>query len=282
MNVDLDSGRLLIFIGGLSLFLLLEGLRPARPWQESRRQRLLLHSSIAAFNTLTVRLLLFVPFLLWSVHVEEQGWGLSRRLGLVGWTELILSVVVLDFFDYLWHRANHRVRFLWRFHKAHHSDRAMDVTTALRFHPGELLLSGAVKALWVLLWGPTAIAWFVFEALVSICAQMHHANIDFPEPVERLLSRFIVTPRYHAAHHAVDRRYGNANFATILSLWDRLGATFARPAAGGATSSGRGALGLPEGRTLAQSPLALLAEPLRARNLSLAQRSNAEPASAAS
>jgi sterol desaturase/sphingolipid hydroxylase (fatty acid hydroxylase superfamily) len=154
-------------------------------------------------------------------------------------------------------------------HKAHHADTEMDVTTALRFHPGELLYSGIAKALWVVAWGPTMVAWFLFEALVSLCAQFHHSNIDFPEPVERGLSWFIVTPRYHAAHHAVDRRYGDANFATILSVWDRLFGSYARPAPHGATTRGEAALGLPEGRELSLSWLAWLDEPFRARNLTL-------------
>ena len=270
MDVDLDTGRLWLFLGGFLLFLSLETLRPSRPWAGDRLRRLALHGGIAAFNTFTVRLLVFVPFLLWTVHVEEQGWGLSRQLGLVGWPELLLSVAVLDGLDYFWHRANHRIRFLWRFHKAHHSDRGMDVTTALRFHPGELLLSAFAKAAWILLWGPTVIAWFLFEALVSLCAQFHHANLDFPDRVERILSRIVVTPRYHAAHHAVDRRWGDANFATILSVWDRLFGSYAAPAAGGATTRAPDALGLPEARETAASPLALLAEPFRKRNLGLA------------
>ena len=276
MDIDLDSGRLVVFLGGLGIFFAVESLRPARAWDGDRFRRVILHGGLAALNTVTVRLLIFVPFLLWAVHVEEQGWGLSRWLGLTGWPEIILSVVVLDFFDYVWHRSNHRVRFLWRFHKAHHADTAMDVTTALRFHPGELLLSGFVKALWILLWGPTVIAWFIFEALVSICAQFHHANIDFPDPVERVLSRLIVTPRFHAAHHAVDRHYGDANYSTIFSLWDHLFGTFAQPAPGGATTNGADALGLPEGRNLAYSPLAILAEPFRPRNLPLSKVSRNE------
>jgi sterol desaturase/sphingolipid hydroxylase (fatty acid hydroxylase superfamily) len=222
---------------------------------------------VAAANTVIIRVLAYVPFLLWAVHVEEQGWGLSRWLGLVGWPEIIISVVVLDFFDYVWHRANHRVRFLWRFHKAHHADVEMDVTTALRFHPGELLLSACVKALWILIWGPTVVAWFLFEALVSLCAQFHHSNIDFPDRVERRLSLILVTPRYHAAHHAVDPRYGNANFSTIFSVWDRLCRSYAHPADGGATTNGEDAIGLPENRELAFSALAWVTEPFRGRNL---------------
>jgi sterol desaturase/sphingolipid hydroxylase (fatty acid hydroxylase superfamily) len=269
MDIDLDTGKLIVFVAGFALFFALETLAPARPWQGDRLRRLGFHAGVAVLNTVVVRVLVYVPFLVFSVYVDEEGWGLSRMLGLTGWTEIVLAVVVLDFFDYLWHRANHRVKFLWRFHKAHHADTGMDVTTALRFHPGELLISALVKAAWIAIWGPLVVAWFLFEALVSLCAQFHHANIDFPDGVERWLSRFIVTPRFHAAHHAVDRHYGNANFSTIFSVWDRLFGTWAEPAAGGATTRAPGTLGLPEARELAFSPLAWIDEPCRARNLEL-------------
>jgi len=229
-------------------------------------------------NTVLVRVFVYVPFLVFSVYVDEEGWGLSRMLGIVGWPEILLSLVVLDFFDYVWHRANHRVRFLWRFHKAHHADTGMDVSTALRFHPGELLLSALVKAAWIAVWGPLVVAWFLFEALVSLCAQFHHSNIDFPDGMERWLSLVIVTPRFHAAHHAVDRHYGDANFSTIFSCWDRLFGSYARPADGGATTRGADALGLPEARALAFSPLAWLDEPCRRRNLEPGAAAVADPA----
>ncbi len=272
MELNLDTGKLVVFIAGLLLFLAVETAVPARPWHGARWRRLGFHVGVATLNTVLIRLFVYVPFLLWVVYVEEAGWGLSRWLGFVGWTEILLSVVVLDLFDYIWHRANHRVRFLWRFHKAHHADTAMDVTTSLRFHPGELVLSALMKAVWILVWGPTVVAWFLFEALVSLCAQFHHSNIDFPNTVEGWLSRVLVTPRYHAAHHAVDQRYGNANFSTIFSIWDRLFRSYARPADDGATTRAADALGLPHARELAFSPVAWLDEPLRSRNLDLNRR----------
>jgi sterol desaturase/sphingolipid hydroxylase (fatty acid hydroxylase superfamily) len=269
MELDLDTGKLVVFVVGLVLFLGIESLLPKRPSTSGRLRRLRFHGLLALINTVTIRFLLYVPFLLWIVYVGEQGWGISRWLRLSGWMEILASLLALDLFDYLWHRANHRVTFLWRFHKAHHSDTAMDVSTSLRFHPGELMISAAVKALWVAVWGPTAIAWFLFEASVSLCAQFHHSNIDFPDRFENRLSALLVTPRFHASHHAVDRRYGDANFSTIFSFWDRLFGSYTPPAAGGATTNGEGALGLPEARDLAFSLSAWLAEPFRQSNLVL-------------
>ena len=267
MDVDLDAGKLILFLGGLLAFLGIETLIPRRQWHGNRVWRPCFHVGIAILNTVMMRYLVYVPFLLWIVFVEENGWGISRWLGLVGWVELIASIIVLDFFDYIWHRLNHRSRFLWRFHKFHHTDTSLDVTTALRFHPGELLLSALAKTLWIALWGPTTIAWFIFEGLVSLCAQFHHSNFDFPDKIERWLSAIFVTPRYHAAHHAVDRQYGDANFSTIFSIWDPLFGSYMAPEAGGMNTSEPGSLGLPESRELAFQPVESILEPFRRRNL---------------
>ena len=110
MEINLDTGKLFVFLGGLVLFLLVETLFPTREWQDSRMKRIAFHGGIAVLNTIIIRILIYVPFLLWVVYVEEEGWGISRWLEIYGWTETILSIVVLDFFDYIWHRANHRVR----------------------------------------------------------------------------------------------------------------------------------------------------------------------------
>jgi len=266
MFIDLDSGRLVVFLGGFLLLLLLEVLIPLRTQDQQRLKRFSLHLVIAACNTVVIRLLAFVPLLLWTVHVDQQGWGISRWLGLYGWVEICASIIVLDAFDYAWHRANHRLRFLWRFHKAHHADTRMDLSTSLRFHPGELLISALMKAGWVAAWGPTAVAWFLFEILVSLCAQFHHANIHLSEGLERFLAPVLVTPAYHAAHHLADRRYGDNNFATIFPAWDRL---FGTRVGTKAPIGDGGVYGLPEGRETALQPVEWLIEPLRSRNLKL-------------
>ena len=266
MLLDLDQGRLWVFLLGLGGFALLEALWPAGRRMGARGPRWLRHGALAAFNTLVMRTLVFVPLLLWMVWLEEQGWGLVRILGLVGIPELIFSVLVLDALDYLWHRANHRVPFLWRFHKIHHSDRELDVTTALRFHPGELFLSGFAKAFWLAALGPTPVAWFLFEALVSASAQFHHADLRLAPKVERFLRWLWVTPTFHGAHHLVDRRWGDRNFSTLVPLWDWLFRTYAAPPGPLEKGAEAQAFGLPEGRQEADRPLALLLDPFRGLN----------------
>ena len=109
----------------------------------------------------------------------------------------------------------------------------------------------------------------MFEALVSLSAQFHHTNIDFPNKIERWLSALIVTPRYHAAHHAVDRHYGDANFSTIFTVWDKVFLTYSRPAKDGSTTSESGSIGLPQQRHKAFSLVAWVTEPFTNRNLDL-------------
>ncbi len=267
MNLDLDSGRLVIFISGLLFFIVLESLLPAREWQDSRSHRIFFHGSVAVFNTVLIRVFIYVPFLLWVVYIEQQGWGISRWLGLNGWLEIMLSLIMLDAFDYFWHRANHRIPFLWRFHKAHHADNEMDVTTALRFHPGELVLSSVAKALWVLVWGPTSIAWFLFEGLISVCAQFHHSNIDLADRVERYFSRFVVTARFYTSHHVVDRKYGDANYSTLFSFWDPLFRTYNQVPRDAKGQLPEDSIGLPEARELTLSFNAWFTEPFSRRNM---------------
>lgn len=267
MDVDLDTGRLIVFLVGLAFWGVLERVVAYRSPISSAGERMILHIAVAALNTTLMRLFVYVPLLAWIVYVEQMGWGLVRWLGINGWLEFVISIIVLDAFDYFWHRANHRVPFLWRFHKAHHFDNDLDVLTALRFHPGELFISAGAKMLWILIWGPSAIAWFLFEAMVSFCAQMHHSNFDLPDSWERPLAKILVTPRFHAAHHLVDRQFGDRNFSTIFSCWDRLFGSLAPWVSH--VDLRQMNIGLPQNREQTLSPMQLLLEPFKSRNVDL-------------
>lgn len=256
-----DSLRLTLFLGGFALLFLVESLFSARKWQENRAKRAGVHAGMAVFNTVFMRLLVLAPFLLWADWVSENDWGLAPLLGYTGVAEIIATIIVLDFFDYIWHRLNHRVPVLWRFHKVHHVDTHVDVTTALRFHPGELTISAFAKASWILIWGPSVWAFAAFEIAISLAAQFHHANIAFPKNVERWLSLIIVTPRFHTAHHTVARRTGDGNFSTIFSLWDHIFGSYGEP-----DDEEMKTLGLPEGRQTYLSFSTWLLEPFRSTN----------------
>jgi sterol desaturase/sphingolipid hydroxylase (fatty acid hydroxylase superfamily) len=263
----MEEAKLPVFLAGFAVFFLVETLAAKRPWQEPRGERLRMHAGVAVFNTVVLKLVVLAPFLAWSDFVFRQGWGLAPILGYSGLGGIVATVIVLDMLDYWWHRFNHRFGFLWRFHKVHHVDTHVDVTTALRFHPGELFISFFVKLGWIALWGPSIVGFGVFEICVSLASQFHHSNIDLPERWERRLRTFLVTPRFHTSHHTVSRRTGDANFATIFIVWDRLFGTYREPDAEEMRE-----LGLAEGREEYLSFLTWLTEPFTRRNQNQAYR----------
>lgn len=138
---------------------------------------------------------------------------------------LVASVLVLDFASYIWHRANHTWDFLWRFHAVHHSDTVFDVSTALRFHPGEVLLSVPIRAFVIITLGLPWDGVLAFETIFTMCNFFEHANLRLPEKIERLIGFFIVTPALHRRHHSRILDDQRGNFGTIFSIWDRIGRT---------------------------------------------------------
>jgi sterol desaturase/sphingolipid hydroxylase (fatty acid hydroxylase superfamily) len=180
-------------------------------------RRLLRNLGLWAVN-LALSPLIVLPLSLWA-----SGHGLAWRPGWwSGGLGLALDLLVLDFLIYWWHRANHVVPLLWRFHEVHHLDRFLDTTTALRFHFGEVLLSALARAAIILLLGLPFASVLVFEALVLIAALFHHSNLRLPPRLEAALARVIITPSIHWVHHHAVRRDTDSNYGTILSIWDPL------------------------------------------------------------
>ena len=145
-----------------------------------------------------------------------------------GGAGLLLDILLLDLLIYWWHRANHEVPFLWRFHEVHHLDRFLDTTSALRFHFGEVLLSALARAGVILLLGFPFTSIVVFEVLVLFAAVFHHSNLRLPVGFERALSRVIITPSIHWVHHHAVRADTDSNYGTIFSFWDPLFGTRSR------------------------------------------------------
>jgi sterol desaturase/sphingolipid hydroxylase (fatty acid hydroxylase superfamily) len=153
---------------------------------------------------------------------SDSGIGLLNQGPLPVWVAIAISVVGMDLVSYGWHRANHLVPFLWRFHQAHHSDPDYTVTTALRFHPGELLLALPLRLLAVLVLGVPIVGVIVFELIFAFANFWEHGNIDLPSRVERFLERVLITPSLHRRHHSRESRFLDTNYGTIFSFWDRL------------------------------------------------------------
>jgi len=139
-----------------------------------------------------------------------------------GWGGLLLDILLLDFLIYWWHRANHVVPFLWRFHEVHHLDRFLDTTSSLRFHFGEVLLSALARGAVVFFFGIPFTSVLLFETLVLLSAAFHHSNVKLPALLERMLALLVITPSIHWVHHHAVRRDTDSNYGTILSIWDPL------------------------------------------------------------
>lgn len=144
------------------------------------------------------------------------------------WHTLLIDLVLLDLFVYWWHRANHEVRFLWRFHHVHHLDEFLDSTSALRFHFGEVLLSALARGLFIIVLDVPLVAALLFETLLLAAAIFHHSNLALPRWLERPLSWVIITPSIHWVHHHAIRRDTDSNYGTLFSFWDRLFASRSR------------------------------------------------------
>ncbi len=147
------------------------------------------------------------------------GWRPAWWSGVLGFGA---DVVLLDFLIYWWHRANHEVPFLWRFHAVHHLDRFLDTTSAVRFHFGEVALSALARAGVILLVGFPLASVLVFEAMLLVATLFHHSNLRLPPGFERALSRLVITPSLHWVHHHRKRADTDATYGTLFSFWDRL------------------------------------------------------------
>lgn len=163
------------------------------------------------------------PLVLWAFRFgSEQGWGLCPRLDLGGLGCALIGFLLFDLWMYAWHRANHRVPFLWRFHRVHHTDPAMDCTTALRFHPGEILLSGLANLPVFVALGMSLQTFLLYKAAMVAVILLHHSNLAVPVRIDRGLRRLIVPPSMHRVHHSEIRVETDSNYGTIFSFWDRL------------------------------------------------------------
>lgn len=157
------------------------------------------------------------------IVVPLTWWAASIELGLrPEWWRWPLDLLLLDLWIYAWHRANHEIPFLWRFHQVHHLDETLDTTSAFRFHVGEVLLSAVVRMVPIIVLGIPLTSVILFEAVLLICAIFHHSDAAMPVFVERWISKVIVTPGIHWIHHHARRDDTDSNYGLLFSFWDRL------------------------------------------------------------
>ncbi len=215
-----------VFAAVLLVMLGWEVLAPRRTLMVPRRVRWMSNVALSFINTAVLR---FV-FPLLAVGLAElmatQGWGLFNVLALPVWLELIAAVVLLDLAIYVQHVIFHKVPMLWRLHRLHHADIDFDVTTGVRFHPIEIVLSMLIKFAVVTLLGPAAVAVMVFEVLLNATSMFNHGNVRLPVALDTWVRRFVVTPDMHRVHHSVHGYETDSNFGFNLAIWDRLFGTY--------------------------------------------------------
>jgi len=225
--------RLFFFFAVLCIVALWEALSPKRDRHTGRHIRWTRNLALVFLNSFIVRLI--VPFTAVGValYAAQNQLGLLNYLSLPFAAHVMISVLLLDLLIYGQHVVFHYVPVLWRLHKVHHIDQEIDVTTGLRFHPLEILLSTLIKAASILLLGVPVMAVVIFEILLNGTAMFNHGNINLPGMMDKILRLFVVTPDMHRVHHSVIPDETNSNFGFNLPWWDRVFGTYqAQPAQG--------------------------------------------------
>jgi len=225
--------RLGIFAGVLIFFSLLEALFPRRKRALPRSTRWTTNLCFTVIDSLAVRLLGPLTALTVAAWAVQNGIGLFNIISAPIWAEAIAAFILLDFAIYLQHVISHKVPLFWRLHKVHHTDRDLDASSALRFHPIEILLSMLYKCAVMLLLGPAVITVLIFEIVLNASAIFNHANMKLPLWFDAILRPVIVTPDMHRIHHSTTMSETNSNYGFNFSIWDRLCRTYQAQPAGG-------------------------------------------------
>jgi sterol desaturase/sphingolipid hydroxylase (fatty acid hydroxylase superfamily) len=227
---NLNLTRTLLGASALIALLIWESCAPFFPFFEGhyreRRDHLIRNLAMGLLNAL-IAFAVFAPFLNATTNWSEiASYGVLHRIDLPLWTHACAAVLLLDLWTYWWHRANHGFSWLWRFHRVHHSDPQMDVTSARRFHPVEIILSSLLRLPLLVLLGVHLWELILYEMIMALVVDIHHANISFPTGADRVLRTIIATPAMHKIHHSVEKEETNTNYTSLFSVWDRLFRSF--------------------------------------------------------
>lgn len=225
--------RIGTFILFLAILMVAEKFFPRRPFQFPRLGRDGSNLSLAALNNfllLLSRPLAAVEAARWA---EANQWGLFHFINLPPWLAITIGLLLLDLMIYSQHILFHRIPLLWRFHRVHHADVELDVTSGIRFHPIEIFISLGIKMIAIIILGASLKTVVIFELVLLLSSMFNHANLNIPETADRFLRRFIVTPDFHRVHHSVFVEETNSNYGFNFSWWDRIFRTYrAQPKAG--------------------------------------------------
>ncbi|PKD44258.1 sterol desaturase family protein [Rhodohalobacter barkolensis] len=231
---SLQEIQVIALAGVLILLFIWESLHPFYAYFtesfKDRGKHVFRNLVIGAINGLLVSVIFVGLWLSASVWAEGNRFGIMHWLqdatGLPLWAHAAGAILLLDFWTYAWHRMNHEIPFFWRFHSVHHSDNKMDVTTASRFHLGEIFFSSIFRIPLIALFGVYLWELVLYEIVMFAVVQFHHANVGLPEKYDRILRTIIVTPNMHRVHHSRWQPETDSNYSSLFSIWDRLARTF--------------------------------------------------------
>ncbi len=218
--------RLSSFILVLIILLVVETFRPRRKPGKSNNTRRINNGLLLLVNYLAARLL--VPLATWQVAIfaSENDIGLFNLVSIPVFFNVLITIVIFDLLIYIQHVVFHKVKLLWKVHRVHHTDLAFDVTTGIRFHPFEIVLSMFYKLLATLLLGPAAFAIILYEILLNAAALFTHSNIYINSEIDRFLRKILVTPDMHRIHHSIEQNETDSNYGNIFPFWDKLFKTY--------------------------------------------------------
>ena len=222
-----SAHRAAILFGGLAIFFLIENALPLFTEAYDKKK----HTSLNIFFTLTTIVVNFsMAFILAAaaLFVHENSFGLLHWIGANVWVQLILGLLLLDFFGaWLAHYIEHHVTWMWQFHVIHHTDQNVDTTTANRHHPGESVIRFIFTTVAVLLIGAPMWLVFLYQSLSVVLTQFNHSNVKMPEGLDKALRLVFCTPNMHRVHHHYRQPYSDTNYGNIFSFWDRIFGTYA-------------------------------------------------------
>jgi sterol desaturase/sphingolipid hydroxylase (fatty acid hydroxylase superfamily) len=225
----LQNNEALFRLGAFALVLLLMFL-----WEASNPRRIpslgwnrrLNNLALVSLDVILVRYLVPIGTVTVAEIALSRGWGLFNIVDVGLWPAFVLSILLMDLVVYGQHVITHYIPLLWRIHRVHHTDLDLDVTTALRFHPFEIILSMFLKFFFIVLFGAPVVAVIVFEIILNISSMFNHSNIQIPVSIDHWLRWFIVTPDMHRVHHSVDKIETNSNYGFNIPWWDRIFRTY--------------------------------------------------------
>jgi sterol desaturase/sphingolipid hydroxylase (fatty acid hydroxylase superfamily) len=263
VSMETSLIRAAAFWGGLLLFLVPELLVPYRKNTVSKAKRWVNNVGLTVLNSLVLYVLFAGALVSTAAYVSTHQLGVLHMVALPSWAGILVTLVFMDFMLYIWHLLNHEVPFFWRFHRVHHSDLNMDVSTATRFHIGELSMSAVIKISLVFFLGASPLGVAIFESALVFCAQFHHSSLKVPVWFEKVFWVLFVPPSMHRIHHSVVIKERDTNYGTVFSTWDRLLGTLTKEADQQRILIGVGAYRKPEKLNLHHLIIMPFARPIR-------------------